>query len=209
METTNTVFLNDIIRLRAIAGTGLLYCINEYDIDRYKALQEMSLRLLSEYGNQPIEKLKEALPLSIDYPTAKVDIRCFILSEDKKVLLVRESLDGKWSLPDGWADVGYSPKEVAEKECREEIGLDVEVKRLLAVLDKKMHPHPPEPYYVYKLVFHCAAISFSIVQGFDMLDVQYFDINDLPPLSENRILKSQIELVYKKVLLSDFITYCD
>jgi ADP-ribose pyrophosphatase YjhB (NUDIX family) len=205
----NNNLLNDILRIKALAETGLIYCKNEYDIDRYKELQEISVRMMSEVSGQDIEALKINLPLSADYPTAKVDIRCFVLSEDNKILLVRESLDGKWSLPGGWADVGYTPKETAIKECKEETGLDVEVAALLAVFDKKMHPHPPEPFYVYKMVFYCKAISAEITQGWDVLDVQYFDINELPDLSKNRILKSQIELVYQKVLAKDFETYCD
>jgi ADP-ribose pyrophosphatase YjhB (NUDIX family) len=37
----------------------------------------------------------------------------------------------------------------------EEAGLQVKAKRLLAVLDKKCHAHPPDLYYVYKLFFLC------------------------------------------------------
>jgi ADP-ribose pyrophosphatase YjhB (NUDIX family) len=51
--------------------------------------------------------------------------------------------DGKWSLPGGWADVGYTPKEVIIKEFKEETGIDIIPERLLAVFDKRKHPHPP------------------------------------------------------------------
>jgi ADP-ribose pyrophosphatase YjhB (NUDIX family) len=54
-------------------------------------------------------------PPAKDYPTAKVDIRGMILSPDKKILLVQESLDKKWSLPGGWADIGFSPRETIVK----------------------------------------------------------------------------------------------
>lgn len=64
-----------------------------------------------------------------------------------------------------------------------------------------MHPHPPQPFYVFKMAFYCKVISFEIKKGFDVLEVQYFAIDDLPELSENRILKSQLELLYKKVLM--------
>jgi len=124
-------------------------------------------------------------------------------------LMVRESGDGKWSLPGGWADIGYSPKEVVIKEFKEETGLTVSPERLLAVFDKKFHPHPPQPFYVYKFVFHCVATSFEINKGFDLWDVQYFDINHLPPLSVDRILQNQIELLYKKVIDNDRETFYD
>ncbi|MDO9377123.1 MAG: NUDIX domain-containing protein, partial [Ferruginibacter sp.] len=109
------------------------------------------------------------------------------------------SADGKWSLPGGWGDIGFSPKEVVVKEFKEETGLDVSVDRLLAVFDKKMHPHPPQPFYVYKMVFLCTALSTEIVPGFDVLDVAYFDINALPELSQDRILRSQIETLFSRI----------
>lgn len=205
----NNSLLHEVIRLKAVADTGLLYAKNEYDIERYKEIEEISLRLLSQVSGHTMEALQLNLPLSKDYPTAKVDIRCLILSADTKVLLVRESIDGKWSLPGGWADVGFTPKETAIKECKEETGLDVDVKALLAVFDKKMHPHPYEPFYVYKMVFHCEAVSSVIEKGWDVLEVQYFDMKELPDLSENRILKSQIRLAVQKVIAQDFKTYFD
>ena len=153
--------------------------------------------------------MKTIFPLAKDYPTAKVDIRGLLLSKDKKIVMSKESADGKWSLPGGWADVGQSPKEVVVKEFKEETGLDVVPKVLLAIFDKKMHAHPPQPFYVYKMVFYCEAISFEIKKGFDVLDVQYFDVENLPPLSEDRMLKSQIKLLYEKVISSDFNAYFD
>jgi len=205
----NDKLLNNINRLKAIADMGLLYASNDYDKERYVELREISFQLLSSISWHPIDDLKESFPLAKDYPTAKVDIRGMVLSPNKKILLVKESLDGKWALPGGWADIGYSPKEVIIKECKEETGLNVIPQRLLAVFDKKMHAHPSQAFYVYKMVFYCEVISSQINKGFDVLDVQYFGIDNLPPLSEDRILKSQIELLYKKVLSSDSETYVD
>jgi ADP-ribose pyrophosphatase YjhB (NUDIX family) len=202
-------FLDEIKRLKAIADTGLLYADNEYEKERYLEMLRIVLRLLGTVSGHSVDSLKECFLLVKDYPTAKVDIRGIVLSPDKKVLLVKESLDNKWSLPGGWADVGQSPKEVIVKELKEETGLDVIAKKLLAVFDKRLHAHPPQPYYVYKIVFYCEPVSSQLNKGFDVLDVQYFDIENLPELSEDRILKSQIELLYKKIKSSDFETYFD
>ncbi|HYG38526.1 MAG TPA: NUDIX hydrolase [Cytophagales bacterium] len=206
---TNIELLDEIKRLKTIADVGLLYSANEYDKERYSELQEISFRLLHMISDHSIEALKDSFPLVKDYPTAKVDIRGFVLSSDQKVLLVKESIDGKWSLPGGWADVGHSPKETVVKELKEETGLDVVPKTLLAVFDKRLHAHPPQPFYVYKMVFFCEPVSSGFSKGFDVLDVKYFAVDNLPELSEDRILKSQIELVYHKVLSGDFQTYID
>lgn len=132
-----------------------------------------------------------------------------LLNANKQILLVKESTDSCWSLPGGWADVGYSPKEVIIKEFKEETGLDVNPVKLLAVFDKKHHPHPPQPFYVYKMVFHCEALTTDVLKGFDVLDVQYFDMDNLPKLSENRILKSQLDLLYHEYLFSKQTAYFD
>lgn len=208
-NTMGNKFIDEIQRLKTIADLGLLYCNNDYDRERYIELQEMSFRLLSLVSGHEVETLKDSFLLIKEYPTAKVDIRGLLLSTDGKVLLVQESSDNKWSLPGGWADIGHSPKEIMQKEFKEETGIDIIPKRLLAVFDKKMHPHPTQLAYVYKMVFYCEAASHQIKKCFDVLDVRYFDIDKLPALSEDRILKSQIELVYKKVLLSDLEVYVD
>ena len=201
--------LDELKRLKSIADVGLLYASNEYEKERYIELQDISVKLLHKATGQSIETIKQAFPPAHDYPTAKVDIRALVVSDEQKILLVKESSDEKWSLPGGWADVGYSPKEVAIKECKEETGLDVVPQTLLAVFDKRLHAHPPQPEYVYKMVFYCKAISTNIIKGFDVLDVQYFDVGELPALSENRILKSQVEMLYAKVMSANFETYFD
>ncbi|WP_224999801.1 NUDIX hydrolase N-terminal domain-containing protein [Cesiribacter sp. SM1] len=206
--TTNEV-LNDIKRLKTLADTGLLYATNEYDRDRYIELQDISYRLLSNLSGSTEEELRASFAPVKEYPTPKVDVRGLVIRGDGKILMVKESADGKWALPGGWADIGYSPKESIIKECKEEAGIDVVPERLLAVYDKKMHPHPPEQYYIYKIAILCRATSFELNKGFDVLDVGYFDISNLPELSEDRNLKSQIEMLYQKALSSDTEAYCD
>ena len=201
--------MEEIKRLKTIADIGLLYANNDYDKERYLELQELSFRLLHKVSGHDKMALAETFPPVKDYPTAKVDTRALILSEDKKILLVKEQSDGCWALPGGWAEIGFSPSETIIKECKEETGLDVEPQKLLAVFDKRKHPHPPESLYVYKLVFYCTALSTELNKGFDVLDVDYFAIDNLPPLSEMRILKSQIELVYEKVIEGDNEVYFD
>jgi ADP-ribose pyrophosphatase YjhB (NUDIX family) len=201
--------LDELKRLKSIADIGHLYASNEYEKERYIELQDITVKLLHLISDHSIGSLKETFPLAESYPTAKVDIRGLILSDDHRILLVKESADKRWSLPGGWADIGYTPKEVIIKECKEETGLDVVPQQLLAVFDKRMHAHPPQPHYVYKMVFYCKAVSYEITKGFDVLDVQYFDVDNLPELSEDRILVSQIEMLYRKVTSPNLETYFD
>ncbi len=202
-------FLNNIKRLKNLADIGLLYAKDAYDRERYTELNDISEAMMAQLTDSPISTIKDFYAPRVDYQTPKVDIRALVLNEKNQILMARERSDGRWSLPGGWADVGLSAREVVVKEVFEETGLTVSPTRLLAVFDKKCHPHPPEPYYVYKFVVLCHTISGTLTVAHDILDVRYFDITDLPPLSENRILASQIALVFQKAVDKDFTTYFD
>lgn len=192
--------LDKIKRLMALAETGIVYAANDFELERCQEQREICLELISELTEQPLQKISDFYMPPLQYPTPKVDVRAFVLNKQGQVLMARESMDGKWSIPGGWTDIGFSPKEVVEKEVFEETGLTVSTKRLLAVWDKKCHPHPPAAYHIYKMVFWCEAEDCTALQkGFDILDVAFFDVNDLPELSVNRIVKSQIETLYKMV----------
>ena len=79
---------------------------------------------------------------------------------------------------------------------KEETGLDVEVDRVLAIYDKKFHNHPAEPFYTYKIVFLCKKLEGSLKTTFDITNVKYFSLDNLPPLSTPRILEEQIRHLF-------------
>lgn len=202
--------LDQIKKLKALADTGLVYATDGYNRDRYEQILEVSLELMAQVGDTTTEELKAAFLPVTEYPTVKTDVRGLVLSPDKKqVLMARESVDGKWTLPGGWADVGDTPSEAVVKEIFEETGITAKPVALLAVFDKRVHPHPPQPFYVYKLVILCEAVLGELKSGFDMAGAAYFDVDNLPELSEDRILKSQIALVHKKAIAGDYIAYFD
>src|SRR3990167_3295944 len=63
----------------------------------------------------------------------------FVLNEKHDVLLIQRADNKYWALPGGCHDLGETPKLCAERECREETGLDVEVTGLLGVLRSEEH----------------------------------------------------------------------
>ncbi|MGB5553787.1 MAG: NUDIX hydrolase [Flavobacteriaceae bacterium] len=188
-----------IKRLNAIADTGLVYAQDPYDHDRYSEIKEISLQLMAEVANTPLATLKDFFLPVTEYPTVKVDVRGFVLNEKNEILLAKEGIDGKWTIPGGWADIGDTPSEAVLKEIKEETGINAKVERLLAIYDKRCHAHPPEPHYIYKLMFFCKVQSGTLRAGFDMLGADFFPLKSLPELSENRILKSQLEHLFHMV----------
>lgn len=153
---TPTRLLDVVQRLQAIAQAGIAFHESHYDLERYQELQELSAMLMRELTDEPREKILRAFASQTGYPTPKVDVRAVMFRGAEEVLLVQERADrDRWTLPGGWADVGYSPFEVAIKEAREETGLIVRPVRLLALLDKRKHAHPPHPWHAYKAFVQC------------------------------------------------------
>ncbi|MEP4531780.1 MAG: NUDIX hydrolase [Cyclobacteriaceae bacterium] len=188
----NKTILDYLIRVQAMAKTGLTYARDSYDIERYEELTELTNELLAEQSNLELEDIALHFEKLDPYPTPKVDVRGVILREGK-ILLIKEKSDQKWAMPGGWADVGISPSENVVKEVWEESGLEVKVERLLAVWDKMKHEHPADLNHVYKLNFLCTSTGGAPKPGHEALAVDFFDPENLPELSLMRNTEAQIK----------------
>lgn len=183
-------------KIQSIAQIGLTYANSPYDIERYTELRKISFEMMSELSDVAIEKITDLFEHEKGYQTPKVDVRGIIFRENK-ILLVQEKMDNCWTPPGGWAEIGLTPNENTVKEVWEESGLQVKPVKLLAVLDKKCHAHPPSPWYSYKLFILCEEIGGTLQAGSETLDAKFFAQTELPPLSIERITKEQIDLVFK------------
>jgi ADP-ribose pyrophosphatase YjhB (NUDIX family) len=180
-------------RLRAIAQTGLTYSKERFDRQRYDELTAMAQAMLAALLAQTPEAIERVFALERGYPTPKVDVRTAVFSEGK-ILLVREWLDGLWTMPGGWADELDSPRLAAERECLEESGFVVRVTRLVAVKDRRAHPYQPQHLGgVYKLFFLGEVIGGEARTSEETTGVGFFALGDLPPLSLSRTLRADVE----------------
>lgn len=194
--------------IQSIAQAGLTYGENKYDRDRYQQLLALSSEIVAHYTDTPREKIYDLYSEEKGYLTPKVDVRGVVF-RDGKILMVKESIDGKWSIPGGWADVNYSPFEVAAKEVREEAGIEVIPLRLLAVFDKMKHRHPADIHHVYKIFVLCQDTGGQPDTGMETTDVRWVDRNNLPPLSELRITREQIGYMFEYLDNPDKEAMCD
>lgn len=195
----NLSLLSVAQRLQSIAQAGIFYSEDKpFDRERYEEISKLSVQILGQLTDEPIQKIGNLFTQERDgYQTPKVDIRAVVFNEAGEILMVKEKVDGCWSLPGGWADVGYTPAEVAVKEVQEETGLDVKTIRVLGIFDKKNHPHPPEGWYVYKIFILCEKVGGTISKNTtETSDIQYFSLENLPPLSEPRNVYSQIKMMF-------------
>jgi ADP-ribose pyrophosphatase YjhB (NUDIX family) len=209
----STQLLIQAQRLQALAQAGLAYTSNQYDLERYAEIRTISVRLLQELTTEPFEKIIRVFASEGGYQTPKIDIWAVLFREGPEILLIREKVDnGKWTLPGGWADIGYTPFEVAAKEAYEETGLIVKPLRLLALFDKRKHPHPPQPWYVYKAFIQCEVQGGSLIQDTpETIGARWFRHDELPysELSTDRTTASQLDTIFKFAFDQGLPTLCD
>ena len=79
-------------------------------------------------------------------------------------------MDGCWSLPGGWVD---ALKTITEKEVKEDVGLDVVAKRLIAVQDRNKHNLPPYAYNVCKAFVMCEIIGGEFIANNETTGIGY------------------------------------
>lgn len=181
--------------LQSIAQAGLAYSKDKYDIDRFQQIRDLSVEILNEYTDIGKEKIKTLFCNESGYQTPKVDIRGAIF-RDNKILLVREKMDGCWSLPGGWAEVNLSVKENIIKEAKEEAGVNVMPKRIIAVLDRNRYNEPINAYGIYKIFVLCEFVDGIFEKNIETEESGFFSLDKLPPLSIDRITEKQIKMCF-------------
>ena len=191
--------IEHITELHAIAQTGIAYSTNVFDIKRFKRILEIVADLLASNSNYSHKEIIELFKIDSGYCTPKVDTRGAVFKQGK-ILLVREKSKGLWSLPGGWADVNYSPSQNVLKEIKEETGFTCKLVKLIGVFDKRIANMESDKWpHVYKLFFLCEIVSLQRTE-FDqdeIIDVDFFEHSNIPPLSIGRSNKEQIDLCFK------------
>ncbi|WP_040214007.1 NUDIX hydrolase N-terminal domain-containing protein [Clostridium polynesiense] len=188
-------WLNWAKRLQSIAQAGLTYSKDKYDLERFQQIRDLSVEILNEYTEAGSEKIRDLFCNETGYQTPKVDVRSAIF-KDNKILLVKESIDGLWSLPGGWAEMNLSIKENAVKEAKEEAGVNIVPLRLIAVQDRSRHNKPPFPYGCYKVFVLCELIDGEFQSNIETEESGFFSLESLPPLSRGRNTEKQIEMCF-------------
>jgi ADP-ribose pyrophosphatase YjhB (NUDIX family) len=185
-------------QLAALAQDGLTYSDNEYEIDRYRKIRQIAAEMMSTGFEVETKTVIDLLSQEKGYATPKVDVRGAVFHDDR-ILLVREKIDGGWTLPGGWADPCQSPSEAVAREVFEEAGFEVRVTKLAAVYDRSKHPHePPMPFHLYKLFFLCEITGGAATQSYETTGVDFFGEDGIPPdLSISRILPFQIARMFE------------
>lgn len=192
MKTSD--FVKYLQRMIALTDTGLTFTKDPFDRGRYEDLRGLLSEMLNQASDLDSEEVAEVLKPTSAYATPLMDVRAWIV-EDEKICLVRGQGEDSWALPGGFGEVGYSPTENILKEIEEETGFEAKVERLLAVFDTDRFQLQSKQYA--KFVFECKLLAGQFQENQEIADLQFFAIDQLPNLSEKRITKEQIEILWK------------
>lgn len=186
-----------VIELAAVAQTGLYYSTEVFDRARYEQVADVAEALRALITEAPLGDLPKLVDPAGGHVTPKVDVRGAVFDDDGRLLLVRERSDGLWTAPGGWCDPLEPPSLSVLREIQEEAGVEARVLRLAGVLDRDLRGHLPKmPVTVYKLFFVCAPVDLGngTQDAKEILEVGWFALDALPPLSPGRITTEEIEL---------------
>lgn len=174
-------FYDYLIKIQSIAKIGLVFSKDPYALTNYQQINDLTTEMLENFLEV---KFNRPNYFSRDiYPTPNVSVRTVILSEDKqKALFVREAKSQTYSFPGGWADLYDSATETAKNEALQEAGADIEIVRLLGLLNRtpfKTNAIIPE----YLILFEAKLVGELREHEYETDDVRWFSLNDLPPIS--------------------------
>ena len=186
---SHAIAASDLLRwaetLSGIARTGLGFTKSLYEQERFEEV----LKVAADIRAAAIEEaeadvLYEEWLSTVGegvggYVTPKSAVAAVVGNEAGELLLTQRADSGIWLYPVGWADVGYSPSEVAVKEVYEETGIEVEPVSLIAVFDGLRLGFARVP--LYSLVFHCRMLGGDL-QGhpLETRQVGFFAQDQLP-----------------------------
>ena len=80
---------------------------------------------------------------------------------------------------------------------KEEAGIDIAVKRLIAIHDCNKRYKGMYPYGITTVFFLCEPGSGSFTENDETIASEYFTLDDLPKLSEDKGSKEQVEVRFE------------
>src|SRR3954463_4124530 len=149
--------------LSGIARTGLGFTQSLYERERFEEVLKVAADIRAAASDEAESEalFDEWLSTVGDgvagYVTPKIAVAAVVGNDRGEILLTQRADSGWWLYPVGWADVGYSPSEIAMKEVLEETGIEYEPLRLIAGLDGLRLGFARVP--MYSIVFHCKMIG--------------------------------------------------
>jgi ADP-ribose pyrophosphatase YjhB (NUDIX family) len=177
-DSKSIKFLEQMREIEALVQTECHYAKDDFQRERCRKLMDIVAAIISQGAGIDLPLLSKAFNDQLGYATPKIDVRAAVFRE-QKLLLVRERIDGGWTMPGGWADVGDAPSKAAEREVWEEAGFHVKARKLVGVYDAN-RMNPLEFFHAFKIVFLCDVLDGEARTSIETSDVQFFGLDEMP-----------------------------
>lgn len=165
--------------IQALARTGLDFCDDPFDRERYERLLSLALTGLSERTGVDEEVLRARFGREVGCITPKVGADGVVFDDDDRVLLERRADDGRWGLISGWVEPNEHPAETVVREGREELGLALDVERLAAV---RARPATVDsgPHSTVAVIYLCRIVGpVDISCNHEVLEARWWAVDEV------------------------------
>lgn len=178
--------------INAIGQIGLSYVQDRFDRERYERLMDIAAAMASHYVFEKQSVIRKQW-CTEGYKTPMLDTRAAIFDNEDRILLVKEKMSGKWSLPGGWCDDNMTIISNTLKEVREEACMDVFPVKLIAIQDRNAHNIPKHICGCLKAFVECNAGPGEFVENIETSERRFFAENELPPLDQLRTSTTSLD----------------
>lgn len=161
--------------LRAIAATGLHYCHDPYDKDRYERLTTMAAELLALADTRDAAGIEAAFRGGLGMITPGTTGAAAVFDDAGRLLLTRRADNGLWCLPGGAAEVGESSADSAVRETYEETGLRVRPLAVIGVYDSQRIPGNKHAWQHYCLLWAVELVGGELTINHEVTEFAWCD----------------------------------
>ncbi len=163
--------------LRVIAQNGLAYVDDPYDRERYERILELVTGEYADATGLDSADVADRFADRLGHVTPNVGGRGAVV-RDGELLVLRRAGDGTWALPGGYADSGERPAETAEREVREETGLEVDAHALVDWYWRDADAHNPHGFV--GAVFLCDVTGGELAGSHEDRGLDFRHPDDVP-----------------------------
>lgn len=121
-----------------------------------------------------------------DYPAAPILAVGVVARNRDRILLIRRNKEpsrGLWTFPGGAVELGEGVREAAQREVREETGLEVEIGEVAAVIDSVHRDDQGAIHYHYVIVdFYGRPTGGELQAGDDVSEVRWVGLEEAEAL---------------------------
>ena len=136
--------------------------------------------------------------LPVGVPTIPASAGALVRGHKGRLLILKPTYKGGWTVPGGVIEIGESPWEACRRETKEECGLDVTSGRLVCV--DFLHPRPGRPGGMRFLfdcgVFDDAVLDTVVIQPTEIAESRILPLETALPLLSGPV-RRRVRAAYK------------